>query len=110
MTENEAIKRIKDHIEVHSRKERMAIYITVALGMAIKALEEVQEYRKLGTVEEISDLKKRDTALPLGNIMGNDKDNGRLRFGICPSCKKRVSNVEGGNFCQNCGQRLKWED
>ena len=78
--------------------------------MAIKALEEVQEYRKLGTVEEISDLKKRDTALPLGNIMGNDKDNGRLRFGICPSCKKRVSNVEGGNFCQNCGQRLKWED
>lgn len=23
---------------------------------------------------------------------------------------KRVSNAEGGNFCQNCGQRLLWEE
>lgn len=59
-------------------------------------------------VERYKQLKERDTALPLGNIKG--VDNYRLRFGTCPSCKKRVSNVEGGNFCQNCGQRLKWED
>lgn len=56
MTENEAISRIKDHMEIHRLKEPRAIYITVALSMAITALKEIQQYRKIGTVEEIKDL------------------------------------------------------
>lgn len=62
------------------------------------------------TLKQIMELKKRDTAVIMVDIRANKKDNGRLLFGTCPKCKKRVTNVEGGNFCQNCGQRLKWED
>ena len=62
------------------------------------------------TPPEIMELKERDTAVLLEDIVANKKDNGRLIFGTCPKCKTRVSNIEGGNFCQNCGQRLKWED
>ena len=47
MTENEAISRIKDHMEIHRLKEPRAIYITVALSMAITALKEIQQYREM---------------------------------------------------------------
>lgn len=53
------------------------------------------------------ELKVRDTAMLLENI-NSIKKKGYLSFGTCPKCKRRVSDVEGGNFCQNCGQRLKW--
>ena len=52
MTENEAISRSKDHMEIHRLKEPRAIYITVALSMAITALKEIQQYREIGTAEE----------------------------------------------------------
>ena len=58
---------------------------------------------------QLAELQQRNTAILPENIKGNKKDNGRLLFGTCPKCKTRVSNVEGGNYCQNCGQRLKWE-
>lgn len=47
MTENEAISRIKDHMEIHRLKEPRTIYITVALSMAITALKEIQQYREM---------------------------------------------------------------
>lgn len=70
------------------------------------------EAAELLTNEEViryRELKERDTAVLLGNIM-DGKKKGNLRFGTCPKCKRRVTDVEGGNFCQNCGQRIKWED
>lgn len=60
--------------------------------------------------EQIMELKERDTGMLLEDIWANKKDNGHLIFGTCPNCGRRVSNVEGGKFCQNCGQRLKWEE
>lgn len=47
MTIEEVIRRIKKHNEIHSRKERNAVYITEALNMAIKALEESVELKCL---------------------------------------------------------------
>ena len=52
MTENEAIERIRDHFEVHHHDDRPHPLLDEAVGMAIKALEEVQQYRQIGTVEE----------------------------------------------------------
>lgn len=40
MTREEAIARIKDHMIIHEIKEPRAIYISEALDMAIKALEQ----------------------------------------------------------------------
>ena len=63
MTENEAIERIKDHMEIHRLKEPRAIYITVALSMAITALKEIQQYREIATVEECKKAVKEEDAL-----------------------------------------------
>ena len=62
MTENEAISRIKDHMEIHRSKEPRAIYITVALSMAITALKEIQQYREIGTVEECREAVKKQNS------------------------------------------------
>lgn len=60
MTENEAIKRIRYRIDT-------ATYIAGKgsdgkayedMEISIKALEEIQQYRTIGTVEELSDMKK----------------------------------------------------
>ena len=58
MTENEAIERIKDHMEIHKLNEPRVIYITVALSMAITVLKEIYQYREIGTVEECREAVK----------------------------------------------------
>lgn len=74
--------------------------------------EQIIEMDKMYTelAKEVMQLREKGTALALENIKCAKKKEGYLSFGTCPKCKRRVSNVEGGNYCQNCGQRLKWED
>ena len=107
MTENEAISRIKDHMEIHRLKEPRAIYITVALSMAISALKEIQQYREIGTVEECREaVKKQKLKKPV-----KDKYN----HNCCPNCGWIVSG-EGGYgeefcpHCENCGQAIQWDN
>lgn len=69
-----------------------------------KQCEELDEYKKLGTLEEIRDAVEKQKEKQVINIGKGDI----LRFGTCPICNRRISNVEGGNYCQNCGQRLNW--
>ena len=57
MTENEAIKAIENDLEWHS-KELKPKYKEV-LRFAIQALEEIQQYRAIGTVEEFKALKEK---------------------------------------------------
>ena len=56
MTENEAIERIKDHMEIHKLNEPRVIYITVALSMAITVLKEIYQYREM---EQWKNVEKR---------------------------------------------------
>ena len=53
MTENEAIEALKleGGIEIAGNPRRIAKFFE-ALDMAISALKEIQQYRKIGTVEE----------------------------------------------------------
>lgn len=103
MTENEAISRIKDHMEIHRLKEPRAIYITVALSMAITALKEIQQYREIGTVEECREaVEKQKPKKPV-------KD--KYHHNCCSNCGWIVSG-EGGYgeefcpHCENCGQAI----
>ena len=59
MTENEAIEALKleGGIEITGRPIRLAQFFE-GIDSAIKALEEVQQYRQIGTVEEC--LKNKD--------------------------------------------------
>ena len=71
-----------------------------------KQCEELDEYKKLGTLEEIRDAVEKQKEKQVINIGKGDI----LRFGTCPICNRRISNVEGGNYCQNCGQKLNWTE
>ena len=113
MTENEAIERIKDHMEIHRLKEPRAIYITVALSMAITALKEIQQYREIGTVEECREAREKQ--IPKAPIMKPYyEDMPDEEYLCCPTCGDILTDrIPGDNknfyfHCLNCGQKFDW--
>lgn len=115
MTENEAISRIKDHMEIHRLKEPRAIYIIVALSMAIAALKEIQQYREIGTVEECREAREKQ--IPKAPIMKPYyEDMPDEEYLCCPTCGDILTDRipdDNKNFyfhCLNCGQAFKWND
>lgn len=68
MTENEAIERIK--YRMHTVEHVAGEGGMEDLEMAIKALEEVQQYRAIGTVEECRAAVEKQTAIPRELIEG----------------------------------------
>lgn len=72
---------------------------------AIQALNEVEEYRTIGTPEECrAAVEKQKAKRPDGgrDIDGND-------YLICPNCCAIVADGEWtANFCPDCGQKLDW--
>ncbi|HJC89565.1 MAG TPA: hypothetical protein H9695_01165 [Candidatus Mediterraneibacter excrementigallinarum] len=113
MTENEAISRIKDHMEIHRLKEPRAIYITVALSMAITALKEIQQYREIGTVKECREAVEKQKVkkpLPINYKKYADKiENAEFLEDsyFCPNCKIAL---RSGSYCNRCGQKLNWNE
>lgn len=57
MTLNEAIEML-NNIQVDTRDLKHALKCSDLIETAVKAMEEVQEYRKLGTLEELARAKK----------------------------------------------------
>lgn len=58
MTENEAIEML-NNIQVDTRDLKHALKCSELIETAVKALEEIQEYREIGTVEEIRKIIKQ---------------------------------------------------
>lgn len=113
MTENETIKELETSIDLakmctqnYDRKKEIQVY-----EMAIKALEEVQQYCQIGTVEECREAVEKQTAKKPTLIdykkYANFVDNAHfLRDAYwCPNCKQVV---RSGSFCDGCGQKLDW--
>lgn len=71
MTENEAIEALKleGGIEITGRPIRLAHFFE-GIDSAIKALEEVQQYRQIGTVEECRESVEKQTAISRELIEG----------------------------------------
>lgn len=82
--------------------------------MAIKALEEIQQYRAIGTVEEFREAVEKQTAKkPITKSRGvYDDDNGDYlsdeKYNICPSCNPMREVYMGWIYCRWCGQKLDW--
>ncbi len=67
-----------------------------ACEVAIKTLEEVQQYHAIGTLEECrAAVEKQTTKKPIVQQ--------------CPACGNAVM-LSDGKCCSNCGQRLDWSD
>ena len=87
MTNEEAIRRIKLHNEIHSKSESFAFYITEALAMSIEALE-----------RQVPKKPEQDMEYSLGRV--------------CPRCHGYLGNVQfipnNYLYCQRCGGALDW--
>lgn len=103
MAEQEAIKRIKECRNTPNFQPYR--YMNEALDTAINALEEIQQYRAIGTVEECwAAVEKQKGKKPIRN----DKCT-------CPSCgthndviKKRRNTVAHDIvYCWHCGQAIE---
>lgn len=110
MTENKAIEelhRIRPYGGIIPQRR------AEALDVAIKALEEVQQYHQIGTVEECREAVEKQTAKKPTLIdykkYANFVDNVDFLQDAywCPNCKRVV---RSGSFCRDCGQKLGWSD
>ena len=101
MTENEAIKILKkttEHTKVYEDDVVFTSDFVKAYEKAIQALEEIQQYRAIGTVEELQALKEKSVAKkPIDKIM----------YLECPTCGD-VGILDCG-YCSVCGQKLDWQ-
>lgn len=133
MTENEKlIKSYADAIDCLKKNKPTSGYYMLqeSVDMAIKALEEVQQYRQIGTVMELQNMKnnyfealsdwrqyrkigtleecraaveKQTDEKPtavLGTFGGTDYE--------CKNCGSDV--CYGDEYCRWCGQKLDWSD
>lgn len=112
MTVNEAIEYLNNHYLavghiLNPPKEECENHNSV-MDMAIQALEEIQQYRSIGTVEEFKALKEK--AEPKKPIIKPWSD------ARCPSCNCSLSESLGDGYYQHftslnicdCGQKLDW--
>lgn len=112
MTENEAIKELETSIDLakmctqnYERKNEIQGY-----EMAIKALEEVKQYRQIGTVEECRAAAEKQTAKK-PDYEGDGYSDGQLVYDtwICPRCGKHYEvDCDSYDYCPNCGHMLDW--
>ncbi len=108
MTENEAIEELQNSIDLakmciqnYERKREIQGY-----EMAIKALEEIQQYRAIGTVEECREaIEKQKSKKPTEQYRLGTSGRG----GKCPSCKQYLDRSVDVMYC-DCGQKLDWSD
>lgn len=106
MTESEAIK------ELHAIRPRGGIIPqkrAEALDVAIQALEEVQQYRAIGTIEECRAAVERQN--PRAAITEKE-DNGIKKY-TCYACGRYMGWSTGtlpARYCWKCGQKLDWGD
>ena len=78
----------------------------------VNALEEVQQYRAIGTPDEcMAAVEKQNAKKP--DFEGDGYADGHLVYDtwICPCCGKHYEvDYDDYDFCSNCGQKLDWSD
>jgi hypothetical protein len=97
MTESEALKTLEDLQRLLTNYRHISKELTEANGMAISALEEVQQLHAIGTVSEFRELKEKATAKSPAYQGEHEK---------CPTCGSFCI----GEYCIKCGQKLDWSE
>ena len=104
MTENEAVKVLeytKRNCGMPEQGEKWKPNReTIAIDMAIKAIEEIQQYRAIGTVEECREARERQIPEKPEIINGG--------ISVCPVCGAKV--LRCYDFCKDCGNAIDWSE
>ncbi len=118
MTENEAKKVLERDLRIQIENGALLDGIE-ALTVAIKVLEEVQQYRQIGTVEECREAVEKQTAKKPEFVDTRFMNNGKhISDGCqlqkcykCPNCNQHIFHVwDDELYCKYCGQLLDWSD
>lgn len=88
----------------------------------VDIVEEREQYRAIGTIEEFKDLKEKSVAKKIINIQINkmqsfcEDDFGRNMPCIvnvfqfkCPNCNKKIASRFKIRKCPDCEQKLDWQ-
>lgn len=135
MTPQQAIMSIKKHNEVHSKRERNAVFITEALCMAVDALEKTiakkpvhiheeydhHEWRKKedGSIDEfawsyeshngVACERCNETYCIFCDPDYDEKgDKCIIDEHYCPNCGKYI--ISSDEYCNKCGQHIDWSE
>lgn len=108
MTEKEAIEalRLEDGIEFYGKPRRIADFCN-ALDGAIRALEEIQQYQAIGSVEECQEaVEKQKPKKPILDVIYHQQY-------YCPNCElviyqKFDKKDKKLDVCKWCGQAIDW--
>lgn len=92
MTENDAIAKFKRTSVLWESATNTEM--VEAVKVAIQAIEEIQQYRAIGTVEEFKILKEK----------AKPKEMDRC---YCPICRHYFEDTDAYNYCPVCGQKMK---
>ena len=113
MTEKEAVKalRLEGGLEITGKTKRVVDFFE-GLDMAIKALEEIQQYRAVGSVEEcweaVEMRKEKKPKLNNKRFLGKDTYTCQRCGNVCLT--KYANERQNNNFCWDCGQAIDWSE
>lgn len=127
MTENEAIDVIlKEHSSFTNPMSKAYVMACKALEeiqnyRALGALEEIQtifaectEYEAIGTIEEFKALKEKNEPKKIRKIYGTWSGDNYFKFpnnAVVYQCIECYSTVRvGENYCCNCGSCIDWSE
>lgn len=120
MTEQEAIKEVKRWTNILMSAGSKCVSETAeAQDKAIKALEEVEQYRAIGTPEECREAAEKQKAKKIVRVKLRQSEWGsEYRCPVCESdlIKTVFFNEDGTepdekiSWCSGCGQKLDWSE
>lgn len=81
--------------------------LSKALQNAIRALVEIQNYKQLGTLEEVREAAEKQKKVKVIKAYDSDVDS---HWCSCGNCTKGLCWEHGIkiNYCPECGQKLDW--
>lgn len=103
MTEKEAKEILEEIKALDDSIYQYNISYLESLEVAIKALEEIQQYRSIGTVEEYREAVEKQKAK---KPVKYDNCGNKCVADRCPNCFE----IASGKYCENCGQRISREE
>ena len=98
MPEQEAIKEMMGASVMVLSNEKKLSY---SMRVTMKALEDVQQYRAIGTVDECRVAVEKQKPMKPLEFDGH--------WYKCPKCGKYAGGLKG-NYCHSCGQAIDWSD
>lgn len=111
MTENEVLEYLKSS---KRKNDMLGILPGSDIGNTIiKALEELKQYRTIGTVEECRAAVEKQTARKGIREKIKKGYNRGMHHYYCPVCYEKGdlrNKYNVGLYCSDCGQKLDWED